>query len=443
MAPTIQPRTLRGFRDYQPSTMLAREHLIDTARAVYRSYGFAPIDTPALEYTEILLGKGGDETDKQMFRFEDQGGRDVAMRFDLTIPFARFAAQYAQNLGTPFKRYHVGTVWRGESPQKGRYREFIQCDFDTIGTVSNTADIETLLVIHDLILKLGIEKFSIRVNNRQVLNGLLEAGDLLDRSTGVLRALDKLPKIGRDAVLEELREKVEVPAESAEALLQSVELEGSPEEILGKLAKLVGENETGQRGIACLEELFTACRQLGLPEDRVRLDPSIARGLDYYTGTIYETFLDELPTIGSVCSGGRYDDLAGLFTKQKLPGVGASLGVDRLLAALEELGLVEERQTPCPVLITCLDAGHRLDYLSLARELRSAGIDVEVYPEPKAIGKQFKYADRKGFQLVVIAGSDEFADGKWQVKSLAEGKQSEVPATELVDWMKQQLSPIA
>ncbi|NQV24643.1 MAG: histidine--tRNA ligase family protein, partial [Rhodopirellula sp.] len=204
----IKPRTLKGFRDYLPNAMIAREHLIETAQRVYRSYGFSPIDTPALEYTEILLGKGSDETDKQLYRFTDHGGRDVALRFDLTIPLARFAAQYTQELGTPFKRYHIGKVWRGENTQKGRYREFIQCDFDTIGTLANAADIETLFVINDLMEQIGFERFNIRINNRLVLNGLLEKVGLTDKSVGVLRSLDKLPKIGRDKVIAEMVEFV-------------------------------------------------------------------------------------------------------------------------------------------------------------------------------------------------------------------------------------------
>ena len=226
--PVIKPQTLKGFRDYLPGPMIAREHLIDTARRVYRSFGFSPIDTPALEYTEILLGKGGEETDKQLFRFTDQGERDVAMRFDLTVPLARFAAQHLQEIGTPFKRYHIGTVWRAEKPQKGRYREFIQCDFDTIGTDSNVADAETLLVIHDLMDRLGFSRFTIRINNRLVLNGLLEHLGLTGQTVGVLRALDKLPKIGREAVIAEMTEKVATTPLQADSVLKMTELTGAP-----------------------------------------------------------------------------------------------------------------------------------------------------------------------------------------------------------------------
>jgi histidyl-tRNA synthetase len=411
---------------------MARERLLDIARRVYRSYGFSPIDTPALEYSEILLGKGGDESDKQLFRFRDQGDRDVAMRFDLTVPFARFAAQHLNEIGTPFKRYHLATVWRGENTQKGRYREFMQCDFDTIGTESNATDVETLLVIHDLLDAIGIERFTIRVNNRMVLNGLLETLGLSGKTVGVLRALDKLPKIGADAVVAEMTDRVETTDEQARQFIALTRLTGTPDDILTTLeANLVG-NERGLTGLKNLRELFAVARQVGLPPERIQLDVSIARGLDYYTGTIYETFLNDLPGIGSVCSGGRYDNLAKLFTSQRLPGVGASLGLDRLLAAQEELGLLPAHvSTPAPVFIAQFQAERLGDYQRIARVLRAAGINAEVFPDAKPVGKQLKYADRKGFRIALIAGETEFANGNWQVKVLATGQQETVSDADL------------
>jgi histidyl-tRNA synthetase len=437
----IKPQTLKGFRDFLPSAALSRERLIDTARRVYRSYGFAPIDTPALEYTEILLGKGGDESDKQMFRFEDQGGRDVAMRFDLTVPFARFAAQHSQELGLPFKRYHVGTVWRGERPQKGRFREFMQCDFDTIGTDSPASDAETLLVIHDLLVALGVERFSIRVNHRGVLNGLLDSLQARDKSASVLRALDKLAKAGREAVAKEMVDIAGLSSDAAESVLRFCERTGPAREILSEVRTQLGDFDASRAGIETLQLLFDAADAVGVPPERVRLDLTIARGLDYYTGTIYETFLDDLPGIGSVCSGGRYDNLAGLFTKLPLPGVGASLGVDRLLAALEELQLVGEGATPAAVLVTQFEPDRLADYVRAAATLRRQGITVEVYPDAKNIGKQMKYADRKGHRLVLIAGSEEFASGTWQVKTLSTGSQTTVPDGELADAVSELLNP--
>ncbi|MCA8997296.1 MAG: histidine--tRNA ligase [Planctomycetaceae bacterium] len=439
-AELIKPQTLKGFRDYLPDAMLAREHLMDIARRVYRSYGFAPIDTPALEYSRILLGKGSDETDKQLFRFQDQGDRDVAMRFDLTVPFARFAAQHIGALGTPFKRYHIGTVWRAENPQKGRYREFIQCDFDTIGTDANASDIETLLVIHDLMEAIGFSEFTIRINHRQLLNGLLEKLGLADKSVGVLRSLDKLPKIGRDKVIAEMTSAVGVSEDSAAQVLNFASLTGSPQEILAKVESLVDGNERGLDGIAKLRELFGVCQTAGIKPERIALDVSIARGLDYYTGTIYETFLTELPGIGSVCSGGRYDNLAGLFTKEKLPGVGASLGLDRLLAAMEELGLIQGVGNIAHVFIAMFDETRMGDYMRLARTLRRAGIMAEVYPSARKLQKQLQYANRKHFRAAVIAGSNEFEQGIWTVKDLETGEQHEVPDGDVAAFLHRTIS---
>jgi histidyl-tRNA synthetase len=419
MPDLIQPRTLKGFRDYPPELMMPREHLLEQARRVYRSYGFAPIDTPALEYAEILLGKGGEESDKQLYRFTDSGGRDIALRFDLTVPFARFAAEHIAILGTPFKRYHMGPVWRGENTQRGRYREFWQCDFDTIGTSANAADIEVVLVIHDLFKALNVGDFVIHVNNRLILNGLLEELGVAEKTGALLRCLDKLPKIGRDGVQAEMVEKAGVSAIQAQRLLSLAEMAGSNEEILDRLRQEFGTNPKAADGIRRLEELLGTVQTAGLAAETVKLDLSIARGLDYYTGTVYETFLNALPGIGSVCSGGRYDNLAGLYTKQQLPGVGASLGLDRLLAALEELKLLETTATPAPVFLVQFSAERLGDYQQMARSLRAAGVGVFVYPEAKKVGAQLQFAKKRGFKVALIAGPDEFAQEVWKVKDLA------------------------
>jgi histidyl-tRNA synthetase len=423
----IEPRTLKGFRDYLPEAMIPRERLIDTARRVYRSYGFSPIDTPALEYLEILSGKGSDETDKQLYKFQDHGGRWVGLRFDLTVPLARFAAQHVNDLGIPLKRYHIATVWRGENTQRGRYREFMQCDFDTIGTLSVAADIETALVIHDLFRTIGFREFTIRLNNRMVLTGLLQKLDLADRATAVLRALDKLGKIGPDAVAAEMVSAAGATEEQSRQVLRLAGLTGDNDEILRQLDPLVAGNETGRAGVARLREVIAGVTAVGVPRDRFKLDVSIARGLDYYTGTIFETFLNALPGIGSVCSGGRYDNLAGLFTSQELPGIGASLGLDRLLAAMEELGMIEKVSTPAPVFIPYFDAAHLHDYLCLAAALRAAGVGVEVFPDAKKLGQQLKYADRRGFRVALIAGGNEFQACVCQVKNLQTGEKQDVP----------------
>jgi histidyl-tRNA synthetase len=414
----IEPRTLKGFRDHLPAQALAREQVLETARRVYRSYGFTPIDTPALEYLEILTGKGSEETDKQLYRFQDHGGRDVGLRFDLTVPFARFAAQHVHDLGLPFKRYHMATVWRGENTQRGRYREFMQCDFDTIGTMSPVADLEMVLVVHDLLAAIGLERFTIRVNDRRVLAGILERLGLADRSPGVLRSLDKLGKATPEAVAAELAGQGVTP-EAVTSLLEMARLAGPAAEVLARLRSLAGDAAQGAEGIAALESLVAGARAAGVPEERLVVDPSIARGLDYYTGIVLESFLDELPGLGSICSGGRYDNLAGLYTKQPLPGVGASLGIDRLLAGLEELGRLSKVETPADVFLVHFDSAHLADYLRIASALRADGAAVEFFPEPKKVGQQLKLAAKRGFPTALVIGSDEFAAGTAQFKDMA------------------------
>ncbi|MEM1068668.1 MAG: histidine--tRNA ligase [Planctomycetota bacterium] len=423
----IQPRTLKGFRDYLPSVMIPREQMMETARDVFRSFGFAPIDTPVLEYLEILTGKGSDETDRQIYRFEDNGGRDVGMRFDLTVPLARFAAKHINTLGTPFKRYHIAPVWRGENPQAGRYREFVQCDFDTIGTESVLADIEAVAVINRLLEKIGFDRFTISINNRVILTGLLEQLDLADRTVPILRTLDKLAKIGLEKTAAEMCSVASIDEAKAMQVLRLAQCDGDAESVFSQLPDITSGNEAAATGIERLRDIYRGAIASGVPARRIKVDVSIARGLDYYTGVIFETTLDDLPEIGSVCSGGRYDNLAGLYTKQHLPGIGASLGLDRLLAAMEQLELLPSASTPAPVLVTFFDRNHRDDYLRLASILRAAGIGVEVYPDAKKLGQQLKYADQKGFSIAIVAGDNEWADGKVQVKTLATKEAIDVP----------------
>lgn len=422
--------------------MIPRLQIIEAAREVYSQYGFSPIDTPALEYTEILLGKGGNETDKQLYRFEDQGGRDVAMRFDLTIPFARFAAQNIGVLGTPFKRYHIAPVWRGERPARGRFREFVQCDFDTIGTDSLAADIETILVVHDLLDKIGIGEFTIRINHRQLLNGLLEQLGLLEHSKELLRALDKLPKIGKEAVVKEMVDTTGVESGKAEQVLKLAALQGEPEAILEEARSLISSSELGQQAWSALQEITQTCSNIGIASSRLSLDLSIARGLDYYTGLIFETFLTDLPDMGSISSGGRYDDLAGLYTKQKLSGVGGSLGLDRLLAALDEMKRLEDVATTSQILVLRFVENRLADYQKISRVLHQAGIASEVYPEAKALSKQLKYADRKKIPLALISGEDELAQNVWQLKNLRTGNQLTVQSDQLPETVKAELNQL-
>ncbi|MEE2886160.1 MAG: histidine--tRNA ligase [Planctomycetota bacterium] len=435
----IQPRTLKGFRDYLPATMIAREWLVGTARRVYRSFGFSPIDTPALEYAEILLGKGGDESDRLVYQFE-RGKRQLAMRFDLTVPLARFVAQHEHELGLPFKRYHIGQVWRGENTQRGRYREFMQCDFDTLGTESLMADTETALVIYELFRAIGFDAFTIRLNNRKVLNGLLESLDLAEHAVSVLRALDKLAKIGPDGVRAELVETAGMSDAQSQAVLEFSALAGSNADILDAAEPLVSGSELGRTGVAELREVLAGVAAGGVDEAFLQVDVSIARGLDYYTGTIFETFLGSLPDIGSVCSGGRYDDLASTYTKSHIPGVGASLGLDRLLAAMTELDMIEPVSTPAPVFVAYFSKDRGPDYCRLAMELRRAGIGAEVYPAAKKLGEQLKYADRRGFRFALVIGDAEWEAGICQVKHLATKESEEVPQADIAQCLRELLA---
>ncbi len=446
MSTLIEPRTLQGFRDYPPALMIPRERVLQTARTVYRSYGYAPIDTPTLEYADVLLGKGGGENDRIVYRFKDHGDRDVAMRFDLTVPFARFAAIHVPQLGTPFKRYAMGPVWRGERPGQGRYREFWQCDFDTIGTLSNAADAEVALVINDLFTALEIPNFQIRVNNRLLLNGFLEKIGVLEKATAILRTLDKVHKIGVPAVENELIQSCGLSADQVGELMHLVHIDdGETNE--GALRRIEDRfhgsiNEKAREGLLRLRELLSVANTAGVPAERIRIDLSIARGLDYYTGTIYETFLGDLPGIGSVCSGGRYDNLASLYTKQVLPGVGASLGVDRLLAAMEEIKhpWMTGQSTPAPVLVLQFENTWLGQYQRVARSLRAAGIGAEVYPDVKRLKAQFEYADKRGFKVALIAGSEEFANGVWKIKDLGKREETKVPEAEVVAKIREVLT---
>jgi len=339
------------------------------------------------------------------------------------------ALERGAELGTPFKRYHIAAVWRGENTQRGRYREFMQCDFDTIGTLAAAADIETALVIHDLLRAIGFDGFTIHVNNRVVLNGLLQKLGLAEQSKAVLIALDKVHKIGPEKVAEEMAATAGATPDQTQQLLKLSQIKGTNDAVLSQLDEMLVGNEIGQAGVARLREIVSAAAAAGVDAKHLVIDAVIARGLDYYTGTIYETFLGELPDLGSICSGGRYDNLAGLYTNQQLPGIGASLGLDRLLAGMEELGMIPKVSTPAEVFIPYFDAAHLHDYLHLAAQLRAAGFGVEVFPEPKKLGQQLKYADRRGHRVALVAGENEFAAGTIQIKNLATATSQTVPLT--------------
>jgi len=412
MAERIQPRILKGFRDFLPKDESRRTELIDRLVRVFGRHGFVPIDTPVLEYTEVLLGKGGGETDKQIYRFTDNGGRDVAMRFDLTVPFARYMAQHKSELYLPFKRYHVAKVFRGENTQRGRYREFTQCDFDIVGTDTPSADFEILLLVVRSMESLGLSAFTVHISHRGIFNRFLAHIGAAEHSVEILRTVDKMRKIGAEKTREELAGLVS--AESADRILAYIRAGGTAEETLSTMQELAGgPAEDTER----LQQILAWAAETGIG-DHVALDPSITRGLDYYTGCVYETFLDELEGIGSVCSGGRYNDLASLYTKEEIPGVGASVGLDRLIAALEELGAAESGRGTLDVLVLCLDDSLIGYYHHVADRLRATGLSAEVYPEPKKLGAQFKFAEQKGARVGIICGPEEHDAGTLNVKNL-------------------------
>lgn len=401
MGTLIEPRVLKGFRDFLPDREAARLRIVRRLGEVFASYGFAPIDTPVLEYAEVLLGKGGGETDKQVYRFTDHGGRDVAMRYDLTVPFARFMAAHLAELSLPFKRWHAAKVWRGENTQRGRYREFVQVDFDTVGTDAASADLETLLLMRESFLSLGFGGVKVHYAHRGTFNAFLARLGLADRSAQVLRTVDKERKIGPEKTREMLADLV--GGAHADRILAYIRVEDSAERTRAKLAEAAGDAEPG---VKRLGEIGAALEDLGVADTYV-LDPSITRGLDYYTGVVFETFLERLPAIGSVCSGGRYDDLASLYTSQRLPGVGASIGLDRLMAAQEELGEADRSTAGPSVLVLMLEESLLAAYHRIAFAFRDAGIPAEVYPEARKLAAQFAYAERRGIPLAVIAGRDE------------------------------------
>ena len=407
----IDPVILKGFRDSLPKDEIPKKKIMRKLEDVFSSYGFVPIDTPVLEYTEVLLGKGGGETDKQIFRFSDNGGRDVAMRFDLTVPFARFMAAHHDEVGVPFKRYHISKVWRGENPQKGRYREFIQCDFDIVGADNAISDTEILSMMHKSFQSLGIERYTFHISHRGMFSAYLEKEGLSSSGIEILRTVDKLRKIGEDET-KRLLVDITGSEEKADGIISFITA-GNNSSFMETLEKLEaisgGRNESSER----MREIYQLLSSLGIEKSFV-FDPSITRGLDYYTGIVYETFLDDLPSIGSVCSGGRYNNLASLYMKEQLPGVGSSIGLDRLLAALEELKSPLLEKTEAAEVLIIPETGKVSDALNEAEKLRSNGISTDVYLIPDAkMKKIYAYAEAKEIPYMLT-----FKEGKAEVKDL-------------------------
>lgn len=418
METLIQPKVLKGFRDFLPQDEILRAGLIEKLTNTYRAYGFVPIDTPVLEYTEILLRKSNGETEKQVFRFEDNGGRDVAMRFDLTVPFARFTAEHREELYFPFKRYHIAKVWRGEKPQAGRYREFVQCDFDTVGSDSAGADFEILSLMKAALSSIGVDDITIHVNHRGIFNRFLTKTGCSDKSEDILRIVDKIAKVGEQEVKDELTE-VTGSTSSAAQILDYIKPCDTFAQTLDKIEKLAGGPAEDSKRMRDIYAMMVAAEI----DKAYVLDPSITRGLDYYTGVVYETFLNKLPSIGSVCSGGRYDNLAGLYMKDKVPGVGSSIGLDRLIAGLSQLGLATQKGSYLDAEIYNTSADLSIYYQKVAGLLRKAGVAVEVFPDSVKMSKQYAVTDKKNIPWGILVSAEEAQNGTLTLKNLSTREQ--------------------
>ena len=438
-----EPRTLPGFMELLPSEQILFDDMKQKIEKSYQKFGFLPIDTPIIEYAEVLLAKAGGETEKQIYRFE-KGDTDLALRFDLTVPLAKYVAKNYGNLSFPFRRYQIGKVYRGEKAQKGRYREFYQCDIDIIGdeTLDIINDAELPAVIYSTFRTLGFENFTIKINNRKILNGLFEGIGQKDKSVEILRIIDKIDKIGEQAVRKEIAE-LGVGEKIVNTIIDFIRIDGSADEKIEKLEKMdlysanivesesqntdVGAdnmtNATFTRGVNELKEVVENIRLFGVPDKNFTVDLTIARGLDYYTGTVYETFLNDYREIGSVCSGGRYENLAENYTDRKLPGVGVSIGLTRLFYKLNELNLIKaDKKSISDVLIIPMTENKKAP-LELATSLRNLGINTEIYLNNKKIKAKMKYADKLEIPYVIVIGDDEIANNTVKVKNMETGEE--------------------
>ncbi len=432
----VTPSILPGFMELLPADQMVFNQMLETIKKTYETYGFIPLDTPMIEKSEVLLAKSGGETAKQVYRF-NKGDNDLALRFDLTVPLARYVSQHFGELTFPFKRYHIGKVFRGEKPQKGRFREFYQCDIDIIGfeSLSVINDAEILSVIYSTFKALGFDDFTIRLNNRKILNGFFESLGIADKAE-VLRIIDKMEKIGQAAVLDELK-SIGLSDGDAGSVVKFVGIKGSCREIIENLRRLEVSNDMFSEGIDELELVINYIDAFKVPSGNYAVDLTIARGLDYYTGTIYETILNQYPSIGSVCSGGRYDNLAQNYTTKKLPGVGISIGLSRLYYQLREAGVLGESRKATPSQILIIPMKETMSQaLELATKVREAGIAAEIYFNEGKIGKKFSYADKLGIPYAVVVGEDEVNTGIYKLKNMATGDQAELDIQRIIEQLK-------
>lgn len=438
----IKPRTLSGFMELLPDKQIRFETMVDILRRTYASYGFAPLDTPAIEDAQILLAKGGGETEKQIYRFQ-KGDSDLALRFDLTVPLAKYVALHYNELAFPFRRYQISKVYRGERAQRGRFREFYQADIDIIGDgkldILNEAEIPA--IIYKVFRGFGLTRFQIRVNNRKILSGFYDMLGLSQQSGDIMRTVDKLDKIGADKVKVILMEDCCLTEEQADEILAFIAIRGTNAQVIAALEGYTGRNELFDLGLMELKTVTANLSAFGVPEENFAVDLTIARGLDYYTGTVYETTLLDHPEIGSVCSGGRYDNLAGYYIEKSLPGVGISIGLTRLFYVLDEQGLLNPQLPSAPADALVLPMTESAaPAIALAETLRSAGLRVQLYGEQKKFKQKMAYANKLGVPFAVLLGEDEIAEGMCSVKNMLTGEQQKLRPEEAAAYMKQAVS---
>ena len=438
----IKPRTLSGFMELLPARQMQMERFLQVLRETYSLYGFTPLDTPVIEAAEVLLAKGGGETEKQIYRFE-KGDSDLALRFDLTVPLAKYVAQNYGVLSFPFRRFQIGKVYRGERAQRGRFREFYQADIDVIGDgqldIVNEAEIPA--IIYRTFTALGLQRFQIRVNNRKILGGFYSMLGLSEKAGDIMRTVDKLEKIGPEKVTEILTEDLGVSDADAEAILSFISIRGSNGQVLEALEAWRGRDALFDQGLEELKAVAGYLSAFGVPEHNFAVDLTIARGLDYYTGTVYETAMLDHPEIGSICSGGRYDDLAEYYTDKKLPGVGISIGVTRLFYVLEEQGMLSDQMVTAPADVLVIPMSDDLQAaIQTATALRDAGIRTQLYTEKKKFKARIGYAAKLGIPYAVFLGEDEIAQGVVSCKDLAAGQQQTLPVEQLIPQLKAALA---
>lgn len=433
----VEPKILPGMMELLPQDQIQFNKIMDTIKEVYESFGFFPLDTPVIEYSNVLLAKAGGETEKQIYRFT-KGDNDLSLRFDLTVPLARYVAQRYNELIFPFKRYQIGKVYRGERPQKGRYREFYQCDIDVIGneTLSMVYDAEIPAVIYNVFKKLDFGKFTIRINNRKVLNGFFDSLKLNDNSTDILRIIDKIEKIGSDNVIKEL-EELNIDSEKITQIMNFIKIKGSNEEIITSLKEMNLQNELFSTGVNELEQTINYIKDFNIPQEYYQIDLTIARGLDYYTGTVYETILDEHPSLGSICSGGKYENLTGYYTDQNLPGIGISIGLTRLYSKLKEANLIPNiNNNLIECLVVPMDKQCLKYAIKVATTLRENKIVTDVYYQEKNMKQKMKFADRQNIPFVIIIGEEEMNNQILTIKNMRESTQQQLPLEKVISHIK-------